>query len=475
MEERSIFHCLSPLDHRYYLANRNLFDQLTGYLSEEASIQYCIKVEIALLKSHVNLSMKGRPDLLSALDSVEASVSPSEVYEEEEKTQHNIRALVNVLKRKVPEETAPYVHLGATSVDILDTAQSMRMRDAVRNVIIPTLLKVEEELVRLCRDNAEVPQVGRTHGQHAVPITFGFAMAEYASRLGKSIIQINRLAGDLRGKIAGAVGSYNSTALLTSDPEGFEAEILESLGLKPSETATQMVEPEYLLRLLLEINVAFGILANLADDLRHLQRSEINEVRELFKSEQVGSSTMPQKRNPWNSEHVKSLWKAFAPRVMTFFMDQISEHQRDLSNSASMRFIADYLAGFAAAAARSLKVLKSLHVNAAQMMKNIHSSGDLVLAEAAYILLAAAGESEAHEIIKQLTLRCEKEGISLATAIKDNSAVSELVSRSLKAVGLPEAELFFARQEQYRGAAVKKAREIADRYEGIQDFLKEDK
>ena len=475
MEERSIFHCLSPLDHRYYLANRNLFDQLTGYLSEEASIQYCIKVEIALLKSHVNLSMKGRPDLLSALDSVEASVSPSEVYEEEEKTQHNIRALVNVLKRKVPEETAPYVHLGATSVDILDTAQSMRMRDAVRNVIIPTLLKVEEELVRLCRDKAEVPQVGRTHGQHAVPITFGFAMAEYASRLGKSIIQINRLAGDLRGKIAGAVGSYNSTALLTSDPEGFEAEILESLGLKPSETATQMVEPEYLLRLLLEINVAFGILANLADDLRHLQRSEINEVRELFKSEQVGSSTMPQKRNPWNSEHVKSLWKAFAPRVMTFFMDQISEHQRDLSNSASMRFIADYLAGFAAAAARSLKVLKSLHVNAAQMMKNIHSSGDLVLAEAAYILLAAAGESEAHEIIKQLTLRCEKEGISLAAAIKDNSAVSELVSRSLKAVGLPEAELFFARQEQYRGAAVKKAREIADRYEGIQDFLKEDK
>jgi adenylosuccinate lyase len=349
------------------------------------------------------------------------------------------------------------------------------MRDAVRNVILPTLLKVEEELVRLCRNNAELPQVGRTHGQHAVPITFGFAMAEYASRLGKSIIRINRLAGDLRGKIAGAVGSYNSTALLTPDPESFEAEILESLGLSPSETATQMVEPEYLLRLLLEINVAFGILANLADDLRHLQRSEINEVRELFKSDQVGSSTMPQKRNPWNSEHVKSLWKAFAPRVMTFFMDQISEHQRDLSNSASMRFIADYLAGFAAAAARSLKVLKSLHVNAEQMMKNIQASGDLVLAEAAYILLAAAGESEAHEIIKQLTLRCEKEGISLAKAIHENSAVNELVSRSLKAVGLPEAELFFSRQEQYRGVAVKKAREIADRYESIQDLLKEDK
>ena len=385
-------------------------------------------------------------------------------YAEEEKTQHNIRALVNVLKAKVPSEAAPYVHLGTTSVDILDTAQSMRIRDCVKEVILPELKTVEGKLVDLCRENAEVPQVGRTHGQHAVPITFGFAMAEYASRLGKSIIKIAEYAGDLRGKIAGAVGSYNSTALLTPDPEAFEAEILESLGLKPSETSTQMVEPEYLLRLLLEINVAFGVLANLADDLRHLQRSEINEVRELFTSKQVGSSTMPQKRNPWNSEHVKSLWKAFAPRVMTFYMDQISEHQRDLSNSASMRFISDYLAGFAAATARMYKVLNSLHVNESDMMKNIKASGDLVLAEAAYILLAAAGESDAHEIIKQLTLRCEEEGITLAKAIEEDARSSKMISGSLKAVGLPDAQEFFSRQELYRGIAVKKAREIAERY-----------
>ncbi len=99
------------------------------------------------------------------------------------------------------------------------------------------------------------------------------------------------------------------------------------------------MEPEYLLRLLLEINVAFGVIANLADDLRNLQRSEIGEVREEFSATQVGSSTMPQKRNPWNSEHVKSLWKAYSPRVATFFMDQISDHQRDLTNSASARFV----------------------------------------------------------------------------------------------------------------------------------------
>lgn len=473
MEERSIFDSLSPLDHRYYLANRELFDDLSSYLSEEASIRYCIKVEIELLKSHVRLSLDADPVLLAELDRVESGISPDDVYAEEEKTQHNIRALVNVLKRKVPVRTAPFVHLGTTSVDILDTAQAMRMRDAVRKVILPNLLQLLNQLVDLTEAHAELPQVGRTHGQHAVPITFGFAMAEYTSRLGKSIQRIEELSTDLRGKIAGAVGSYNSTALLTPDPEAFEAEILTNLGLQPSETSTQMVEPEYLLRMLLELNVAFGILANLADDLRHLQRSEINEIRELFTKSQVGSSTMPQKRNPWNSEHVKSLWKAFAPRVMTFFMDQISEHQRDLSNSASMRFIADYLAGFAAASARMNKVIASLHVNAEAMMKNIQASGDLVLAEAAYILLASAGESEAHEIIKQLTLRCETENILLADAIRDLPEIEEQINRSLRKVGLPDAEQFFSRQEEYRGIAVAKAHQIAERYRDLAAAVKE--
>lgn len=473
MEERSIFDSLSPLDHRYYLANRALFDDLSSYLSEEASIRYCIKVELELIKSHVRLSLDADPALLSQLDLVEDTVSPDEVYAEEEKTQHNIRALVNVLKRKVPDAAAPFVHLGTTSVDILDTAQAMRMRDAVRRVILPNLVELLEKLVALTEANASISQVGRTHGQHAVPITFGFAMAEYTSRLGKSIDRIDELSLDLRGKIAGAVGSYNSTSLLTPDPEAFELEILSNLGLKPSETSTQMVEPEYLLRLLLELNVAFGILANLADDLRHLQRSEINEIREQFTNSQVGSSTMPQKRNPWNSEHVKSLWKAFAPRAMTFFMDQISEHQRDLSNSASMRFIADYLAGFAAASARMNRVVASLHVNADEMMKNIQASGDLVLAEAAYILLASAGESEAHEIIKQLTLSCETEKILLVEAIRRRPEIEQQINRALAKVDLPAAAEFFSRQEEYRGIAAEKAHQIAHRYAAAAAALKE--
>ena len=122
-----------------------------------------------------------------AIAALESAVAPDEVYEEEQKTQHNVRALVNVIKRHLPPSLAPLVHLGATSVDILDTAAALRYKESVRGVLLPILLDLEEELARRAREEADTPQIGRTHGQHAVPLTFGFALAAYASRLGKSI------------------------------------------------------------------------------------------------------------------------------------------------------------------------------------------------------------------------------------------------------------------------------------------------
>lgn len=474
MVERDIFQNISPLDHRYYLSNRETFDELGRYMSEAAVVHSCIRVEAAILGAYVERFLSAKAELRRAAESLEESVSAEEVYQEEERTHHNIRALVNVIKRKVPEELRPYVHLGATSVDILDTAAALRLRDASRRVILPLMLAVEERLIDLTRRTAATPQVGRTHGQHAVPITFGFALAEYVSRFGKAIQEVECRSRQLRGKLSGAVGAYNATTLILDDPEEFERTCLARLGLEPSEHSTQLVEPEHALRLLLEMNVAFGVLANLADDLRNLQRSEIGEVREEFTSAQVGSSTMPQKRNPWNSEHVKSLWKAFAPRVMTFFMDQISEHQRDLTNSASSRFVADYVAGFAAALARMESVLTSLAVDEVRMRKNLETSGDLLLSEAAYILLSAAGEPDAHEILRRLTLRCERDGSRLVTEIRADAPVWHLVSAQLeKAVG-GDAEEFFSNPALYRGKAIEKAQRIAERYSGIVAKLRED-
>jgi adenylosuccinate lyase len=427
-------------------------------------------------------------------DSAEININttPEEVYAEEEKTRHNIRALVNVLKRKVPPAIAPLVHLGATSVDILDTSLAYRMKGCCREVVLPRLRKLETLLCDFTEREAETAQVGRTHGQHAVPVTVGFAMAEYVSRLGKSILEIERLSAELKGKLAGAVGAYNATSMLVNDPQELERLYLAELGLEPSEHSTQLVEPEYLLRLLLEYNITFGIIANLADDLRNLQRTEIAELHEGFAPDQVGSSTMPQKRNPWNSEHVKSLWKTFMPRVMTFYMDQISEHQRDLSNSASQRFIADYITGFCLAINRMSQIVEGLAADKEKCLLNLHSGGGIpgaVLAEPAYILLAESGVSEAHEIIRKITLEAETKGLSFSEALATEKDILKRIGEQLVKLGISTgtrepaevteptevtdpakaAAAFFSKPENYRGLAAIKAKELAAKYRKLME------
>lgn len=471
MEKQSLFRNISPLDHRYYLSNRHLFDSLADTLSEEATIRYCARVEAALLRALVRRLVSGPEALLKQIEGIEERIDPEAVYLEEEKTHHNIRALVHVIKLHVPPEIAHLVHLGATSVDILDTARAMRIRDAVVQTLVPLLKEVEHLLIDVTKQEAHTVQAGRTHGQHAVPVTLGYAFAEYVSRLGKSVLRIHTLAGDLRGKLSGAVGAYNATSVLLEDPEGLEREVLAELGLAPSDHATQLVEPEHLLRLLLEVQTAFGILANLADDLRNLQRSEIDEVREMFTADQVGSSTMPQKRNPWNSEHVKSLWKTASPMVMTFYMDQISEHQRDLTNSASSRFVSEYLALFAAAANRMKKILSTLHVQHENITKNLSSSGDLVLAEAAYIVLAAAGESDAHEIIKRAAMRCQTEGLPLADVLRDMPEAWEHIVGGIGNTIDMDAGEFFSDPSHYTGLAGKRALELAEKFSRKMDEM----
>jgi len=476
MDISRIFRNISPLDHRYYLANRELYDRLSLYLSEEASVRYCIRAETALLGALIDQSqsLKRYRKHLNDLEDLHGKIVTEEIYEEESRTHHNIRALVNVLKRKVPEEIGHLVHLGATSADILDTATSMRMRDVVRIVLLPLMIEVETSLIDLALTEAETPQIGRTHGQHAVPTTCGYAFAEYVSRLGKSIERLAGKSQNLRGKLAGAVGAYNATSLIVADPEELEREFLAKLGLKASEHATQIVEPEYLLELLLEINIAFGIIANLADDLRNLQRSEISELRESFAKTQVGSSTMPQKRNPWNSEHVKSLWKAFAPRIVSMFMDQISEHQRDLSNSASSRFVADFISGFAAAANRMKKILDSLFVDREKMIANLHSGGDFIVSEALYILLALLGETDAHEILRQLTLDAEQRGISLLGSLRGWPEIYERLDEYLKQNKNMSLEQFCRETERYRGLAAAKTEAIALKYRGVMQTLSDE-
>ena len=475
MENKERFRSISPLDHRYWNANEKLFIALSDYLSENAVVNYSVKVAIALLTELIR-NMPGiefTEDIESMINKASKKVTADSVEREELKTEHNIRALVNVLQRELPKEYKHLVHVGATSFDITDTASALRYRDAILKVVVPLLISVEELLINLVKNEARTPQVGRTHGQYAVPDTFGFAMAEYVSRLGKAIIRLVEKVKDLRGKLSGAVGAYNATSIVVEDPQSLEIAVLANLGLKPSETSSQIVEPEYLLQVFLELNTIFGILANLCDDLRHLQRSEINEVREGFSAHQVGSSTMPQKRNPWNSEHVKSLWKTFSPRIMTLFMDQVSEHQRDLTNSASARFLPEFIAGLVAAANRTLKVLSGLQVDRDRMLERVRESGsDRVMAEAFYIMLAICGETDAHEKIRKFTIRCEKENSNLFEVIRTDDVIWEKIELIVQKRFKISAVDFFSSPENYLGLAASKALGIATKYTEQMHLLK---
>ena len=495
MDSRDVFRNLSPLDHRYWQTNAELFERLADHLSESASVTSELRVEAALLEElvlHLQPGGSTSGDATAAVagpgtaggDGAAASaatnaaepaipsawteairalperVTAAEVYAEEETTRHHVRALVNVIQRHLPEDIRHLVHLGATSVDVLDTASALRYRGVVREVLLPLLADLQEELIRLADTHAETVSIGRTHGQHAVPITVGFALAEYVSRLGQSLGEIELRAGALVGKLAGAVGAYNATSVLHADPEALERAVLGRLGLEPGEHATQIVSPEPMLRLLLELNTAFGVIANLADDLRHLQRSELAEMAEYFGEGQVGSSTMPHKRNPWNAEHVKSLWKAFAPRSMSWFMDQISEHQRDLTNSASQRFVAEFVAGLVAAAERMRTILTRLHVDTEGIARNLDAGVERVWAEPLYILLAAAGRSDAHERLRQLTLSADEEGVGILEMARREPELWATVTGTYARLTGGDAEAFFADPARYTGRAAERARSI---------------
>ncbi|MFP4429749.1 MAG: lyase family protein [Spirochaetaceae bacterium] len=472
MASYGVYDSLSPLDHRYRVSNPHLHEELSHYLGEAALVRYETAVEAALLKAHARREGHLSPEDEKAIDALTEKVTGEEVYAEEETTRHNIRALVNVIRRHLPENLAHFVHLGATSMDILDTANALRYRDAVERLLLPKVRRLIQALVAGARRHSETPQVGRTHGRHAVPITFGFFLAEYVQRLGTAYVKIAERKRELAGKLAGAVGAYNAMGLLVDDPLSFEAEVLGSLGIPVSRYSKQIVEPEYLLRLLLEINVAFGILANLADDLRHLQRSEIDEVREYFAPSQVGSSTMPQKRNPWNCEHIKSLWKTFSPRVMSFFLDQVSEHQRDLSNSASGRFVPEFLAGFVLAVDRSASVVEKMEVRPERMLENLRSTGEMVVSEALYVLLGSSGNPEAHEELRRITLKAEASGARVREILTESPGVVAVLDAQVRRRLGCSLEELFAEPERYRGYAVEKTLGICAEVE--RNILKEE-
>ena len=456
-----LYEAVSPLDFRYYGDNEALMKKLMPYVSEAGYVKYQAKVEAALVRTLAKHGICSH-EIADEVERAVEEVTATEVYEEQSRIRHNIRSLVNVIKRKISPEARPYIHLFATSADILDTATTLRFKDLTQEVILPDLIEFENRLIQLARNHAETVQIGRTHGQHAEPITFGYAIALYVSRIGNRIELIDQTSRNLRGQFSGAVGAFNGLALITDNPQQIEAELLSQLGLKASDThtSTQCVEPEFITDLAYAITSTYTILANFADDMRHLYRTEIAEVGRKYDPQLVGSSTMPHKVNPEAFENVKSMWKAYMPRMITVLMDGILEHQRDLTNSASSRFLTELFTAFDYSIYRLNRALAEMDVKSERMQRNLESSANEIIAEPIYLLMAYYGLPDAYDYTRTLVSQAHQTKRSLVELLWEDETLQPFLEK------LTDKQRQILRNPtEYIGASIQRTHATCDEWE----------
>jgi adenylosuccinate lyase len=404
----------SPWDTRYR-------QSLPVELSEEAWTAAQVQVEAAWLETLMEAGLCPQMPR-TELDKLWAEVTRGEVEAVESRTQHATRALVEVLEQRLVkagfEAQARWVHVGLTSFDTVDTANRFRLKKYFLSSASPLLDRCEAALKTWAERTSQTQQVGRTHGQWAVPNLLGLLFAEAAERIQVLRVGLKQDVSELRGQASGAVGGYQAPALLFTDPLKTEEQFLMRLGLKPHLGSTQILPPEDILQVAHRYSMIAGVIAKLAGDLRHLARSEIAEVSEGMSAGQVGSSTMPQKRNPWNLEHVCSLHKVVIRSRLALDLDLVSEHQRDLTNSASGRFAMEVFMATHAMLDRMVKILEKLQVHESSLKRHLSSAGTSVLAEAYYVLGTLAGLEHAHDTVRKAARTAESSGENLGDVLR---------------------------------------------------------
>jgi adenylosuccinate lyase len=413
---------ISPGEYRYKVP------ELLPYLSEEALVWYEGVVEAAITESYEKIGAAPKGSAFAVARAAE-NVTAAEVYEEERRTNHNIIALVRRIRSRMAKTKSSYVHMGATSQDVIDTANALRYRDAFTEVILPDCTAFLNEMIKIVRREADTPQIGRSHLQHGEPITFGFSQAWFIDRFGGRLLKMKEASESLVGKFSGAMGSYNAQSLFVKDPIHFEADVLGRLGMQSSDISSQIVQPEYMMDLISACMGAFSVLANWADDMRNLMRPEVGEVWLPRSADISASSTMPHKQNPVGFENIKSLWKQSIGMVTTGYLDMISENARDLTNSASARFRPEFFDLFDYSVKRATRIATRLRVNAHNMRRNLEMGANIIPSEPLQLLLAAAGLDNAHEEVGRLADIAAKDGKNIVALAVDKKELRPYMHR----------------------------------------------
>ncbi|OGF82340.1 hypothetical protein A3B18_00085 [Candidatus Giovannonibacteria bacterium RIFCSPLOWO2_01_FULL_46_13] len=438
-----------------------------------------IEVEIAVMRVLAENGIIPEEDIALLTPDVERNlleITTTQVDKTERNiTKHDIRALVREIQVLLPEKLRRWAHVPLTSYDPLDTAQSIRFIRAHHGVVKPNALGVIDVLSDLVLKFAHQIQIGRTHGQHALPITVGFWLATILSRILWNFEMMEEHAKKLCGKISGAVGAYNAQfglRMAGSFPDNsFERMVLEKLGLKPARISTQILPPEYnsyYLHSCIELSASLG---QLGRDCRHLMRSEIAEISEAYEEGQVGSSTMANKRNPINFESLEGMWIRTKNEFGKVLDTLITDHQRDLVGSSVSRDFPIIVVNLVVQLETLLRkdkngqaFLERVTVNPEACKANFNKSAKFILAEPIYIALQMAGyQQDAHDLINSRAIPiAQKGGTHLIFALEALAEGDDDLRVALENIPPPIRRLFY-NPEDYIGIADVKACEMAEK------------
>ncbi len=417
--------------------------EMMKIFSEQKKVDYQLQIEgaAAIAQSEIGVIPKAVGKKVNQAAN-SGKITAKRIKQLEAKSDHDTAALVESLSEKCSKDVRPWIHYGLTSNDLVDTSNSMQMRDALK-IIEPKVAKLAIILSQKAVKHGKLPAVGRTHGQHASIISFGLKFANWAAEMSKHVERIEELKK--RILICKTMGVVGTGSLMGAKSIEVQRRVAKRLGLFPAEVTTQVIPRERYAEYVFELALIGVTLEKIAIEIRNLQRTEIGEVAEQFKKGQMGSSAVPVKRNPIKSERVSSLSKLLRSQVGVSFENIPLWHERDLSNSANERFTLPIAAILVDEMLETMtRIVSNLEVNEKKIVENLSITKGQIFAEFVLEALIKKGVPRivAYRDVQRVAFKAKDKGIQYKAAIKKDKAFSsKLTNKEIDSIFSPQKHL----------------------------------